>query len=267
MTVCAQTLRGYRAALTYVGLGLFAFSLLICFSYQAIGGTVGVERLLELLPKGMQGLLRAQVGLSATPVGYIASGFRHPVYLVTVSAFAIAFSASALAGEIDSGTAGYLLARPVTRRMVVIAKSVALGVCLLVVLTFGLLGALFGAAVNGFFGEVSVWGLVKAQSNLLALGLLIGGVSMALSSRASERGQVIAQATGLFVTLFFLDYLTVVWPTVAFLGPISPFHYYDPVGVVSTTAFPWIHVAVLTGVLLSGFALAVFIFERRDITR
>ena len=266
MPIFVQTLRGYRWPLVFLGLGLFGFSFLLCYTFQAFGGTEGLGRFLQALPSGLRSLLKGFGFFEPTARAYIANGYHDPRYLIILSGFAIGNAASALAGEVERGTALYLLARPISRAQVVVWKMAALAVGVLALVTCGFLGTLAGAGTNGFLGQLPLWKLLGVQVMVFVLVCLVCSVTMLLSAGSSERGQVLALSAGIFVVLYFVEFLAGIWSKAEFLGPISPFHYFDPQEMVAS-GFPWADFCVLTGAALAASALAVVVFQQRDITR
>ncbi len=260
--IAVATLRGQRWGLALLTLGLFGFAVLIVGTYNTFGASI--SEFIRLLPPAFQSLLRAQGGLADTPNGYIAVGYRHPVYLVILAGFVISASSSALAREIERGTAFLLLARPLQRWRLAGAKAAAMTVALAALLGVSLTGTWVGATVYGVEGVVySSLGLVALNAGLLALA--IGGVAFLVSALASVGGAAMGLAAGIVVAMYFLDFMASLWGAIGFLGPASLFYYYDPIAVVEGGHLRTLHIAVLGGVALAGYAGALAAFQRRDL--
>src|SRR5687767_11878308 len=122
MTIFIQTLRGYRVPIAILSGALFAFTMIFCYTFRAFGGAEGLGTFLESLPVGLAGLLRA-IGIEQpTAENYIAAAYQDPRFLIILHAFAIGTASAALAGEVERGTALYLLSRPISRISIVLAK-------------------------------------------------------------------------------------------------------------------------------------------------
>ena len=199
-----------------LSIGLFGIAILIAATFESFGEVQG--GLFESLPEGVRALLKAQGGLSSTATGYLATGYRHPVYLVALLAFTIAASAGAMAREIDRGTVFLLLARPVARHTLVIAKSgaMAAGLIGLIIVTF--LGSWSGVLIYGMDGT-DLGGLALVQVNAALLVLAVGGYSFLISALSNEGGRVVSVATAVTVAFFFFDYLAALWDPMSFVGP------------------------------------------------
>lgn len=259
-----QTLKGQRTGLFMVGLGLLAFAVLMPTTYTAFGTALG--DLIDALPEGFRALIKAQGGFSTTSTGYIAIGYRHAVFIVITMASVIAMSSGALAREIERGTMFLLLARPLQRYSIVIAKMGSLLATVAILLCMSFLGTWIGVVGNGVEG-VDFKALAFALLNAFMLILAVGGYSFFISSLSSEGGRAISVAAGVTVIFFFVDFMATLWSAVSFLGPISVFHYYDPQSVVEANSIPAFHLGVLGAAALVGFVAAGVTFQRRDLVR
>ena len=114
-SVFLETMRGHRVGLASVSLGLFVMSLIIVYTFDALGGLEAFEDLYESLPDAFAAMFRAQGGFGSTLTNYIAADYRHPVYIVAGLAFVISASSGAVAREIERGTALMLLSSPIPR--------------------------------------------------------------------------------------------------------------------------------------------------------
>lgn len=264
--VFTETLRGHRTALLLMALGLAGLAVLFPHTYQSLGGPALVE-FMEQLPAGFRAFLKAQGSslLTSGPQGYLAVGYRHPIFLVVGAAFAVAGASGAVAGQVGRRTILLLLVRPVVRwhlLAVRIAETVA-GLALLMAASFA--GTVIGQFTANLEG-VALGPLALAAANGFALFAAIASYAYAISANSSDGGRAAGLSTGLTVLFFLLDFLSELWEPLAFLGPFSVFHYFDPGEVATSGAVPWRDLAVLGGVALVGWTAALVIFQRRDIT-
>lgn len=258
-----RSLRGLLA----VSLGLFLISLLIIYTIEAFGGIQEFERIFELLPDSILALFHAQSGFGSTPTGYIAGDYRHPFYLVSALAFGISFASSAIAKDIERGTILLYLAAPIERWQYLLAKIAVLISATAIIPAAIILGTFIGGELYGLPRDDIDYGLlIITQVNMWALMLAISGITLLISAFSSDSGQTIARAAGISIGMYFVDFLSLIWPFAQPLGPFSLFHYFDPVGIVTNAIFPWADCTILTGVSLLSFCLALIVFQRRDIS-
>jgi ABC-type transport system involved in multi-copper enzyme maturation permease subunit len=261
-----RSLKGQRIGLGSVALGMFGLSLILAISFEAIGGGEAVETFFDLLPDAMKALLGAQGGIPTSAEGFLAADYRHPLYLITLSSFVIASSVGAIAREIERGTVLMLLAAPVARWRFLAAKVGALAVAVVVLALAALFGTWLGVTVTGA-EDVAMSTFMRVQVATVLLGFAIGGIGLLVSSLNSDGGQAMGITIAIIVVSYFVDFLSLLWDLAEPLGPLSIFHYYDPLGIARAGAVGSTDVLVLAAVAVVCTAAAFVVFQRRDITR
>lgn len=250
-----------------VGLGLYAFALLLAYIFQAFGGAEGMMRYMEMMPENMQRIAEAEGFTSDTYMGYIAGGYRHPVFLISIAAFVIGTGSRAVAGEIERGTILLILSRPLRRWQFLNGKIIAILAGLVFILLFAWAGTWTGTLFTDEAGRINHLVLLRITVNAIVLALAIGGYTVLISSFNNDGGQATGQATGVTVVMFFLDYLATLWDAASFLGPVSIFHYYNPVALADGGGNPLRDIWILLSIAIVAYALAYHYFQRRDIAR
>ena len=266
LEVLRRTIVGQRIGIASVSLGLFAISLIIVHTFRALGGVEVIEAFFEILPEGIKALLRAQGGLATDAEGYLAADYRHPLYLVAIGAYVVGASVGAVAREIERGTVLMLLAAPIPRWRFLAAKVGALAVGIVVIALASWAGTWAGLLMTGL-GGVSTIVFLQIQVTTVALAFAMAGIGLLVSSSSSDGGQAMGITTAILVTMYFVDFLSVLWGPAEPFGPLSVFHYYDPLAVSSDNALSTFDLSVLLGVGVIGTAVAFVIFQRRDIMR
>src|SRR5581483_6192504 len=126
--------------------------------------------------------------------------------------------------------------------------------------------------------QVDPWTFGPALWNVGALVFAVSGVTMALSAAGRSRNRVIGIAVLVFVLLFLANVVGQMLESIAWLRPLTVFFYYQPqqialarVWTVSPLAvWGWgpaaVNVlAVLFAVGAAGYAVALWVFMRRDL--
>jgi len=257
---------GQRVGLASVALALFGLSLILAISFEAIGGGEAVETFFDLLPDALKALLGAQGGIPTSAEAFLAADYRHPLYLITLSAFVIASSVGAIAREIERGTVLILLAAPIARWRFLAAKVAALAVGILVLATAAWVGTWLGVTITDT-EDVSMTTFARVQVTTVLLGFAIGGIGLLVSSLNSDGSQAMGVTAGIIVVMYFVDFLSLLWGTAEPIGPLSIFHYYDPLAIVRAGVVPTADALVLAAVAVVTTAAAFVVFQRRDITR
>jgi ABC-2 type transport system permease protein len=241
-------------------LGILLLSAFTFAFFPSIRDSADFSKIVEELPEALQSLVGDKDLTS--PEGYLESQLF--LYLVPLLLFvyAIGQSADAIAGEEKRKTLDLLLAHPVPRGRVVLEKFastlsglVGLGAVLLV-------SVLVGARLVDM--DISTTGLVAICLGCVLLAASIGAFAMAVGAATGKKGLAIAVASSVATASYFVNSLA---PQIDALEPvqkISPFYYYiggDPI----VNGVPWVDFLVLVAVTAAALAVAVLMFQRRDI--
>ena len=266
-SVFLQTLRSHRTGLGAASLGLFLISLIIVYTFDALGGASQLSDLYDSLPDVFTAMFRAQGGFGSTLTSYVALDYRHPVYVIAAMAFVLSLAGGAAAREVERGTALMLLAAPIPRWRYLAAKigALALGVALICLAAW--LGSLAGAMLTGASDSLDNATLLLAQLNAAALLLAAGGVALLISSGASDGGGTVAWTAGILTAMYFVDFISVIWEPAGPIAPFGLFYYFDPLAIAIGGSTVGRDVAVLLAAAAVCFALALVRFHRRDIAR
>ena len=266
-SVFLQTLRSHRTGLAAASLGLFLISLIIVYTFDALGGASQLSDLYDSLPDVFTAMFRAQGGFGSTLTSYVALDYRHPVYVIAAMAFVLSLASGAAAREIERGTALMLLAAPIPRWRYLAAKIGALILGVAVICLAAWLGSLAGALLTGAADSLDNGTLLLAQLNAAALLLAAGAVALLISSGGSDGGRAVAWTAGILTAMYFVDFISVIWEPAGPIAPFGFFYYFDPLAVAIGGSTVWRDVAVLLAAAAVCFALALVRFHRRDITR
>ena len=201
-------------------------------------------------------------GDMSTPEGWYqieTFGMMAPIAVMVVT---VAIGARALAGEEEHRTMGLLLANPVKRSTVIYQKTFAM-----VLYGFAVGIATFGGVAAGsLLGGLGMsMGNIAATSLLVTLvGLVFGAFALALSAGTGRVKVAVFGSVGAALVLYVLNALLPFTDKLVGFAKWSPFYYYlssDPL----MNGMNWGHGAVLTGLTVVLVALAIVLFQRRDL--
>jgi ABC-2 type transport system permease protein len=198
----------------------------------------------------------------ATPEGWFQVeifGMMAPIAVMVVT---VLIGARALAGEEEKRTMGLLLANPIPRSTVVLEKVITM-----VVYAFAVGLAIFaGVALGSVLG-----GLGLSVSNIAAtcllmtlVGLAFGALALLVGAASGRVKVAVFTSVGAGIALHVLNALLPLNDSLIGYAKWSPFYYYlssDPLN----NGMHWGHGAVLAGLALLLTAMAVVLFERRDL--
>jgi ABC-2 type transport system permease protein len=251
------TIIGWSAGISaYIAINILVYSS-IATQAQAL------NKALSGLPPTAQALFGTNGGDFLSPVGYLNSKLYYLILPLLFTLLAVNLANSLLAREEQSGTLELLLARPISRGKLLLAKLIA---GLIIVALVGLITlAVTAICIQSISYDISPWRVMQAHALTLLLGLLFGAVAWALVGvgRFGRRASVgiagfIALGSYLFTSLeSFASWLK--WP-----AKLLPYHYYQPTAVLEGS-FNWRHAGGMLLAALIILGIAFLGFRRRDI--
>jgi ABC-type transport system involved in multi-copper enzyme maturation permease subunit len=263
LPLIAYSLRRRRGFLISIALGLAAFQFAVIF----------VARTLELSGRFqlMQGLMPDFIAEwthmgAASYRGFVLFGYSDPVVHVFLAAIAISAGLEPVM-EIESKFVDLLMARPVARRAV-IARSIAINlavtaVSLLTMFAANEVGLLLLTPSTATRPPLSV--AVSLATGLGFLMLAWGSIALAIASASRRRATAGAICGFLAFAMFILDYLGRFWDPAKTLSAISPFHYFDPFGMIGGASLHPADVLALTAFSAVSVVIALVAYARRDL--
>ena len=260
--VFLATLRGSKVSIPVLCFAALLFSFVFLATFDAFGDMF--FEMIETMPQGFRALIKASGEYASEEMGYLAVGFREPIYLIIILSFVIASSSSAIAKEIERGTIFLLLSRPVSREEFFLAKLATTFIGTVLLLCFAILGTWLGSLVFGVNG-IDYDLVFKIQINVFFLSLAVAGIGYLISSILSEGGKTLALSSGVTVLMFFIEFLADSLPSIDWIGYVSVFHYYEPSILVNSESLSWVNLSILIIVGFIGLILATIMFKRRDI--
>ena len=209
-------------------------------------------------------VLMAMVGNAdlATPEGFYQTetfSMMGPIAVILVTA---AIGAKAMAGEEQKRTMGLLLANPIKRSKVVMEKTVAMLYAALVIgfLTFA--GVALGSLIGGL--GMSMGNIAATCVLMTLLGLVFGATALALSAATGRVKLAIYGTVGLGIGFFLLNSMLPLSSSLAGYAKLTPFYYFlgnDPL----MEGMHWGHAGILAAITGALVALAIVLFNRRDL--
>ena len=257
VAIVRKTLRDLRGQVLGWGLGLAALAALLVLLFAAIG-----DEFEDVDFESFEALF-GEIDDLSNPRSFIQIEFFTwtPVLLAV---FAIIAGTGALAGEEGAGTLELLLAQPISRRRLLLAKTVGVAVAATAIVVLAGLGFLVTAPFVDLEGEVSAWELAISPLSVLPFTISCAALSMLAATLTPTRSMAAGLMAAETVAVYVLNVLSELADPLHWLRYLSPFHYSDARQVL-TVGVVWWHQAFLLGAGLLLVALALAAFERREI--
>lgn len=244
-----------------MGVLLGVFALLIVNVYPSIAeSSADIDALIQSFPESF----REGFGVEAysSIEGFVAAELYGFIWVLLLGLYMAYTAAGTFAGDIESKRLYLVLAAPVSRRRLVLEKSLAL-LTPLVVLNLVMPLVVFGGTVLIDY-PIDPYSLLAVHVLSVPYHLVCAGIGLVLSVTVS-RGNT-AQVGGMATVflLFLLDSVTA-GTDLEDLGLLSPTHYVDPTEILLHET-----VAVDDALLLLAVALLLLLaslvrFQHRDV--
>ncbi|HEY6213832.1 MAG TPA: hypothetical protein VIW45_16175 [Vicinamibacterales bacterium] len=259
----AYSLRRRRGFLISVTAVLAAFQLIIVF----VARTLEQSGRFQLMQGLMPDFIAEWTHMGAASFrGFVLFGYSDPVVHVFLAAIAISVGIEPVA-EIESKFVDLLMARPVARWIIVWRTFV---VVLLV--TWLALLTMFLANEGGMWlmaprtaDRPPLTVVASLAAGLGFLTLAWGSIALAIASWSRRRATAGAICGFTAFAMFILDYLGRFWDPAQTLSAISPFHYFDPFGMLGGAALQFADVAALVTFTTVSVVVAHVAYARRDL--
>ncbi|MCP5024947.1 MAG: ABC transporter permease subunit [Actinomycetia bacterium] len=256
--IWVKTASEHQGVLTITSLTMVATATIVGPIYNLMD-----DELKELSDQFPEALL-AMVGSVdiSTAEGYFQAELFSLTGPIAIIALTAIMGTRALAGEEAQHTMGLLLANPVSRARIVVAKAAAMAAnaAALGMATFA--GTVLGARLGGL--ELDALAVAATCVHLTLLGLVFGLVAMAIGAATGRVKAATLGAVGLALGFYLMNSFLPLNDSVAGYARWSPFYYYlDSNPLVNGLHLG--HAAVLTAISVALLGLSVMLFQRRDL--
>jgi ABC-2 type transport system permease protein len=215
-----------RTSLAFWALGLVAVAGLLAVAYPTVRDNAELDKTFAGLSPSVQALLGLGSGLTLTsPAGYLNSQFYANLLPVMLLVFAVGMAGWTVAGDETAGTLELLLANPISRARVAIARAAALGLLLAGLTASCALALIVLAPTVGLNRGLPSLRIAQATIASGALALTFAAVTFAVGAATGNRPAALGVATALAVLGYLIEGLA---EQVTPLRPVraaSPWHW------------------------------------------
>jgi ABC-2 type transport system permease protein len=225
------------------------------------------EKFMELAdayPEGLMKALNIDIAIMFGSLeGFIAGEHFSILWPIIVIILTLAYASAAIAGEIDKGTIELLLAQPISRLKIFLAKYFS-G---LVIITAFIFLSNFSVVPLSILHNVDIQ--VQNFLTISVLGFLfafaIYGICIMLSSLSSARGLPMALTGGILIIMYALNVFSAFQESIENIKYLSFFYYYDFAGAAINNHLDILNVSVFLAVGIITTIIGAVIFIKRDI--
>ena len=242
------------AASLLAGLGLMAVAAITGALFPAFGSSLGKVE----LPEGVGELLGG--GDFASIAGWLDTEIASVYGPLVVAGSAIAAAAATIAGEEERRMLALVLAHPVSRTRLLLAKAAAIALLVAALGVACWLGLLIAVALAG--GGIGAGKLAALALHLAFLALAFGALALALGGITGRRSVAAGGSAAVAVAMYLANGLAPV--TADWIQYLTLFHYYEG-ATRCATASTSADLAVLAAVAAALLAVAAAGFRGRDL--
>lgn len=219
-----------------------------------------MQKLLDSYPEAFKAFFNADD--LTTAEGFLRGELFSAMLPIMFLVYAIGRGADLIAGEEERGALDVLVVQPLTRRRIVLEKSLALTIGL-GILALGLFLALAVGSLT--FGLGINLANAAAASFLLALfSLGMGMIAFTLGALRGRKGLAVGVASAVAATAYLVNGLAKLVEWVDNIRWLSPFAYYESSDPLKEGLDP-VNTLVLVALPLALLGIALWAFPRRDI--
>jgi beta-exotoxin I transport system permease protein len=266
LVLIGHSLRRVRAALIVLAILLASFQFLLTQVAAYLMRRNGFSQLSDFIPD----FIRTAVGPEALAFmsfgGVVSLGYFHPIVMTTLVGLTIAI-ATETTGEIEMRFVDLALARPLGRQALVVRTVVVLVVAGALMLLAMIAGTWTGLSccVPADADPPSRGLVVRLAISLAAVMTCWGGITLAIGMLSRRRAVAASVAGLLALSTYLLDYLGRAWEPAATISRLSPFHYFEPMVVITTQSLSAANATILIAVGVAGAIASYVAIGRRDI--
>jgi ABC-type transport system involved in multi-copper enzyme maturation permease subunit len=260
-----QSVKGLWVKTFLLGAALFIFEML----FILLGTSAQIKESMLKKMADIPPMVEKMFGKGFVEVmfkyGIIAIGYIHPFMLLAFIIFIFMTISQMVTSEINSGTIGFTLSKPLSRKRIYLNMAIIiyLGLGFLVLSTF--LSAFLGIKI--FLGQaLSTGPFATLAWNLYLVMLLIAGYT-AIFASISDSGKKFFTLGGIVLLMFYiLSFAAPLWKPLSIFNPVNPFAYYQPMEILIGSRIGFGKSLTLIGISGLMFAAAAHVFNRRDIS-
>jgi len=213
-----------RSSIGWWIIGMVAMTGLLASIYPTIRDSDEMQDVFNRLPPELLSMFGIDPATFLTGAGYLQGQLFSFVGPIIVIAFCVLAGVAATSREEHNGTMDMLLSLPVRRSSVLLAKAASLLLLsFLIVLTIALTLVATNQPIDL---DLSIEGILAVCSGLWLLGVVFGGVAMAVGALTGSPSRAAGFATALAVAAWFIDAFSAIFSWLEWPARFSPFNWY-----------------------------------------
>lgn len=262
MTVSIKLLRDNRRSYLSWAVVIAAVAVLYASLWPVFGQNSSLSGLINSLPSAMKNAFHMTDYATAT--GYFSSTVFGLLVPILMAVFAIMAGTQAIAGDEEAGTLDLVLAHPVGRTRLALARFGAV-VAAIVGADVLLLALMLAIRVPAKFAQLSVANLAAICLQLTLFGICFAAIAFGIGAYTGRRAITLGAAAYLAVVSYLADSFLPQISILRWTQNVTPFGWYLN-GEPLRNGIQWTNCALLLGLAVVFAAVGIWQFDRRDLT-
>ncbi len=269
-TLYLSALKLSRTAIITWATILLLYSLMVTYFYDSIKDISAMQETMESLPEGMKQIIgTADLEFDAFAGGiYDVRVYFNTEYLswlpLMLAIYAVFYCGGIVSREAERRTLDLLLTQPLARYRLLLSKLATFVSIVGVLLAVSWIGTVVGLALVG--ASIDLHKLVLAHLMILPLLLSVGAYCAVVSCVYLDPRRSLAVAGVITAVMYLLNMFGPLMGDFQWLENLSLFHHINTLDILLETSIDWVGLAVQLSVAAAAIALALVVFERRDLS-
>lgn len=230
--------------------------------YESFAKNPAINDFMASMPQGMLAALGMQDLTLTSLNGFIASIVLYLYLLLGMEA--VLLGSSIISKEERDRTAEYLFTLPISRRKVIVGKTIS-AIINLIILNIITLGSMIVSTMSYDRGEefysfigITFVSIFIIQMIFLSIGMFVSSVN----KRYKKSGNI---SVGILMITFLISSLINMVDSVDFLKYITPFKYFDTSYILNEMSLEAIYIVLSIVIILAGMAGTFILYPKRDL--
>jgi ABC-2 type transport system permease protein len=230
--ILTHTLWRRRTSLVWWALAIAGMCALLAVAYPTVRDNNELDKTFADLPQGVQALLGLSGGnLLSSPTGYLDSQFYANVLPIMLLVFGIGLAAWTIAGDETAGSLELLLANPVSRVRVAVARLAALVLLMASLCAVCFVTLVVLSPATGLNDGLPAARVAAATIAAALLAVTFAAVAFAVGAATGNRPAALGAAAAVAVAGYVLEGLSQQIHALRPLQTVNPWHWllgHDP---------------------------------------
>lgn len=262
MNIVKRELRSNLKSMIIWSIAIAFLVIVWMIEYESFVDNPAINEFMESLPEGMMAALGMQDFTLSSLNGFIGSISLYLYLLLGIQA--VLLGSSIISKEERDKTAEYLFTLPISRRKVIVGKTLS-AIINLAILNIITLGSMILSTMSYDKGEdfysfigITFVSIFIIQMIFLSIGMFVSAVN----KRHKKSGNI---SVGILMIAFLISSLINMVDSVDFLKYITPFKYFDVSYILDEMRLQPIYIVISILIIVAGIGGTLIFYPKRDL--